>query len=156
MKKYASLIVLAIVLAAFIALLIHDNLNNKKDSDTKPTKPVITESTNTKKDIQNDNPLSTKEYEEIMRNFIDAKNFAIEKGNKTFLEDFLEKGSKFEGEILEDVKRQNKANYGYVVFEKVENIKGKVHTVKFKTSNGEEKIFKIKSRNGNYLILDEK
>lgn len=92
MRKYASLIVLVVVLAVFIALLIHDNFN-KKDINTKIKKPKITEITNN--DITNDKPLSEKEYEEIIRSFIEAKNFAIEKGENTFLNDFLEKSSRF-------------------------------------------------------------
>jgi Flp pilus assembly protein TadG len=155
-KKNVGLIVLALFLILMIGLVIENKIQVKDKKEVIKAVSSTPKSAKTEKTVKNDKPLSGKQYEDLVNSFIQAKNYAIEKHEDSFLKDVLEKGSNFKTKILDDVKGQNKANYGNVSFDKVENINGKIHTVKFKTTNGEEKTFEIKNKDGKYLIIGEK
>ncbi len=158
-KKHMSLIVLALLLMVMIGLYIQEKADNRDKKEVKATNsstPKRTKNIETTATAKKEAPLSGKQYEDLINSFTQAKNFAIEKGEDSFLKDVLEKGSSFETKVLDDVKNKNKINEGYLSFDKVENISGKIHTVKFKTANGQEKTFEIKNKDGKYLIVDEK
>jgi hypothetical protein len=160
MKK-SNIIMLFIVLIVFGVISVVSYIN--QEDETKKIEPKETEKTN---DViktkapgkENDKPLSGKQYETILKNFYEAKNFAIDESDTTFLNDFLEKDNNYTSEILNEVKGKKKMIYKVIIFKEVINIKKNVHTVKFEILNGDEKkekIYMIK-RDSNFLIVGER
>jgi len=164
-KKYGSLLLLVCILIIFVLLLVNDKKQGNEPVDTNTivnTKtPIKSDESPISETMNEDNKqLSSSEYEEIIRGYYDSKNYAIDNGENTFLNDFLEEGSKFKEKVLEEVKTKNKTKYSMVVFKEVKNIEGNVHTILVEVYDKDKKrdvIFKIKSRKGSsYVILNEK
>jgi hypothetical protein len=154
-KKFFLLGVIIICVAIFLVLTI---INYQKEENPTSKSPKTTKLLETEgPEVTETNKLQTvKEYEEIIRNFYQAKNFAIEKGEDSFLNDFLEKGNEYTNKVLSDVKNKNKVSYKVIIFKEVKNINENVITILVEI-DGKNVLFKIKDVKGkNYLIIDEK
>jgi hypothetical protein len=149
LKKHGSLIGLICFLILMIVLVVTDDKGEKiKGKDNEPKKSV--------KEVNNDNPMERKNYEDIIRNFYEAKNHAIETNEKVFLDHFLEKGGRYTKKVMDDVERKNKAKYEAIIFKEIKSVKKNIHTVVMEVVNGSEKkdvIFKIKSQKGSYYLI---
>lgn len=153
-KKIFLIAVIIICVTIFFVLTIINYQKEDQPTSKSPTpdktKIIKTEPTETNK-LQ-----SGKEYEEIIRNFYQAKNFAIETGDDSFLKEFLEEGSEYTNKVLSDVKNKNKASYKVLIFKEVKSVEGNVTTISIEIDS-KNVIFKIKDvKDRNYLIIDEK
>ncbi|MBN1469883.1 MAG: hypothetical protein JW924_14235 [Fusobacteriaceae bacterium] len=152
LKKYSTIIILLLVLILFIVIIIKDNLENKENPE-QTSKPTVTNTVE-----EDDKELTSLQYEQIIKGFLDSLNFAIEKQENSFLEQYLEVGSKFEERILKQVETKNKTEFEIVFFKSLKNIKGKIHTVEFELVKDNKTriiIYKIKHADGKFFVIDE-
>jgi hypothetical protein len=161
-KKNKELIMIGCIFISFILLFF---INVEEEDTVTPlntdTENTI-EATETTKEIDNfDNEkLSNKDYEDIAKGYIDAKNHLIEYKEDIFLVSFLDVNSTFGKEILDNTKKiKDKLNIVSISFLKILKIEDGIHTVLFelKTDNETQEIeLKIDLNSEKTIIINEK